>query len=106
MALAVVTAVTLTACTSGSDEGAKGCKIYQAAMKDDPEAIKDVVALDEIKPMISKMDGATKAAFAGLVTAADENPFMPGYDPSTLDNAAATVRTTCLAQHGTEIQGP
>lgn len=82
---------------SDSDAGAEACRIYKEAAV---EAIAPTVELTEIKAMLDDLDDPTRRAFADLITAADSTTFEARRGAT---EAAAEVRSTCLAEHGVEI---
>ncbi|GAA4075816.1 hypothetical protein ACFFOS_27925 [Nocardioides kongjuensis] len=98
---AVILASSLTACGSGA--GADACETYKDAVAEDPAAVADLVALADIKDMLSDLDKPTRRAFASLITAADANPFSAGGSAGAVQEAAAEVRSVCLAEHDVEI---
>lgn len=89
---------------SSNDSGSKGveaCTIYKDSVEEAPEAIAPAVELAKIKGMLKDLDDPTRRAFAELITAADANPFEA--DQAAVPEAAAEVRSTCLAEHDVEI---
>lgn len=104
IALGLTVALLLTSCGSGSDAGASACRTYLAAVEQDSEAVADSEALDTIKPTLSDLDDPTRRAFAELITAAAPDWLSTDWD--AVDDAAAKVRSTCLAEHDVEVPAP
>lgn len=103
--LGLIGFVGLKVLNGANDAGAEACTAYRDALADDPSAITSFEVMPKIKDMLSDLDDPTRRAFAALISADETNPYMPGADPDVTRDAAAEVRTVCLAEHGVEIAG-